>query len=258
VSLSFSGFCEGLGVPLHNKYWSWCARSYEKRLAVFTVWEDRIDDGRYTFTTQPRPNDVRKKPGRTELVSVLDEAIRHGWAAYGIQCRAVDMDANPRERKSFESGYLLDMRVQRSDNQYIGQIVGKISPKIVSERGEQAGWVVSSAINDIDQDEVGNSDPEYRTRMSGSYVRDDKVRQHVLKRANGVCEECNQRGFLKRDGQIYLETHHIISLSEQGVDKPHNVIALCANDHRQAHFGKNWAELQGKFLATLNRYRMDN
>jgi 5-methylcytosine-specific restriction protein A len=31
----------------------------------------------------------------------------------------------------------------------------------------------------------------------------------------------------------YLETHHVISLSEQGPGKVTNVIALCPNDHRR-------------------------
>jgi 5-methylcytosine-specific restriction protein A len=33
-----------------------------------------------------------------------------------------------------------------------------------------------------------------------------------------------------------LETHHIIPLSEEGEDIEENVIALCPNDHRRAHF----------------------
>jgi len=112
-----------------------------------------------------------------------------------------------------------------------------------------------SAANDIALNEIGNSDPEYRKRMSRHYERDAKVRQIVLQRAEGVCEECGQPGFLKLDGKRYLETHHIISLSEEGADQPHNVIALCANDHRRAHFASDWQELQEKFLIKIEKYR---
>jgi 5-methylcytosine-specific restriction enzyme A len=258
VSVSFSKFCEELGAPLHNVNWSWCAISHEKRFALFTVWEDQIVDGRYEFTTKPRASDVRKKAGRTELLRVLDTVIANGYAAYGIQCRAVDYEANPRKRKSFEIDSLLDMRVRFENDDYIGQIVGYIPPKVVSERGDEIAWIASTAINDIEQDHVGNDDPEYRKRMSGSYVRDAKVRDLVLKRAAGICEECNQRGFLKADGKVYLETHHVISLSEQGPDKPHNIIALCANDHRRAHFGRDWKEMQDRFLEKLSKYRIES
>lgn len=118
--------------------------------------------------------------------------------------------------------------------------------------------VPNSVIDDIDKNDFGNDDPEYRIRMAGSYVRDPKVREQVLKRANGFCEECNQPGFRTKTGQLYLETHHVISLSEQGPDRPHNVIALCATDHRRAHFAENWAELQDKFLANLKKYKTEN
>ncbi len=118
--------------------------------------------------------------------------------------------------------------------------------------------IPKDGIDDIDQSDFGNDDPEYRKRMAGSYVRDAKVREKVLKRANGFCEECGQRGFLTKYGQPYLETHHVISLSEQGPDRPHNVIALCANDHRRAHFSENWVELQDRFLAKLSRYETEN
>ena len=39
------------------------------------------------------------------------------------------------------------------------------------------------------------------------------------------------------DGKRYLESHHIESLGEEGPYTEENVIALCANDHREAHFG---------------------
>jgi 5-methylcytosine-specific restriction protein A len=150
------------------------------------------------------------------------------------------------------------MRVRFENDDYIGQIVGYIPPNVIAERGNQTAWIASTAINDIEKDDIGNGDPEYRRRMSGSYVRDAKVRDLVLKRAKGSCEECYEHGFLKADGKVYLETHHVISLSEQGPDMPHNVIALCANDHRRAHYAKNWAELQDKFLAKLSKYKTEN
>jgi hypothetical protein len=109
----------------------------------------------------------------------------------------------------------------------------------------------ASAINDIADPSDGNDDPEYRKRMAGAYVRDPLVRRKVLKRANGRCEFCGQTGFLNRSGEPYLETHHVISLAEQGVDRVTNVIALCPNDHRRAHFGSDWKELQAEFLKKL-------
>jgi hypothetical protein len=110
-----------------------------------------------------------------------------------------------------------------------------------------------SAISDLDGDDLGNDDPEYRKRMAGAYFRDQKVRLAVLDRAAGCYEHCGQPGFQSLSGKPFLETHHIISLSEQGRDKQSNVIALCPNDHRRAHFGSDWKELQDTFLAIVQK-----
>lgn len=105
----------------------------------------------------------------------------------------------------------------------------------------------SSALNDIDPEDNGLDRPNYRKAMAGGFVRNQKVRMKVLERANGRCEYCSSCGFLKEVGGRYLETHHIISLSKNGPDRLSNVIALCPNHHRQAHFGKAWEALQAEF-----------
>jgi HNH endonuclease len=111
----------------------------------------------------------------------------------------------------------------------------------------------SAAINDLEQDEIGNDAPEYKRRMAGNYVRDAKVREQVLKRANGVCEYGGCTTFTQENGQAYLEAHHVISLSEQGIDRLSNVIALCANHHREAHLGEKWQLLQDEFIQILKK-----
>lgn len=91
-----------------------------------------------------------------------------------------------------------------------------------------------------------------RALRTGFYfIRDPKVRESVLKRAKGECEYCSARGFLLPDGRHYLEAHHVIALSELGVDTVWNVIAVCANHHREAHFGSNADTLEKKFLQII-------
>ena len=49
-------------------------------------------------------------------------------------------------------------------------------------------------------------------------------------------------------GALYLETHHVIPLGEGGADDDGNVVALCANDHRRAHFAENSEAIRDRFL----------
>lgn len=108
----------------------------------------------------------------------------------------------------------------------------------------------------VDQFEARtDEDEEVRRReQSGlAYVRRPEVRAAALRRAGGCCEHCGAPGFVRADGAIYLETHHIIPLSDRGADTLANVICLCPNHHREAHYGADAEKLRALFLGYLGR-----
>ena len=84
-----------------------------------------------------------------------------------------------------------------------------------------------------------------------AFDRSSEVRRAVLKRAAGVCECCSAPGFKMDNGSIFLETHHVIPLSEKGPDQEWNVVAICPNDHRQAHFAEGRAALRDRLIKYL-------
>lgn len=103
-------------------------------------------------------------------------------------------------------------------------------------------------------DQYTTPEPQLPVRrgVSGKvWERDRKVRDAALFRAKGRCELCKLPGFRMMDGGIYLETHHVIPLSEKGVDHERNVVALCPNDHREAHHGVRREKIQSRLLAML-------
>lgn len=75
------------------------------------------------------------------------------------------------------------------------------------------------------------------------YDRNPDVVAEALHRANGYCESCGQKApFIRAsNGTPYLEAHHTEPLSEGGLDIIENVIALCPNCHREAHYGKSYS-----------------
>lgn len=83
------------------------------------------------------------------------------------------------------------------------------------------------------------------------FDRSSEVRRAVLERAAGVCECCGVLGFKMDNGRIFLETHHVIPLSKNGPDEKWNVVAICPNDHRRAHFGEDRAALRDQFIENL-------
>lgn len=91
-----------------------------------------------------------------------------------------------------------------------------------------------------------------RHDISGTVInRSAAVRNAVLKRANGVCEYCGVLGFKTPSGAIFLETHHVIALSEDGPDQEWNVVGICPTDHRRAHLGDDCTEIQEVLLNLL-------
>jgi 5-methylcytosine-specific restriction protein A len=93
--------------------------------------------------------------------------------------------------------------------------------------------------------------PTARSARCIVFQRDPAVRAHVVKRANGRCEYCGRRGFLLPNGNHYVEAHHIIALAKQGPDTLENVIALCPEHHREAHFGSGAESLEQECLQLL-------
>jgi 5-methylcytosine-specific restriction protein A len=58
----------------------------------------------------------------------------------------------------------------------------------------------------------------------------------VKERAAGVCQLCDKPApFYNKKGEAYLECHHVIWLSRDGVDEIYNAVALCPNCHRKMH-----------------------
>ncbi|MFP7736840.1 HNH endonuclease [Priestia aryabhattai] len=78
--------------------------------------------------------------------------------------------------------------------------------------------------------------PGSRMVVTKGYERDVYVSEYAKRRANGVCQLCEEPAlFHTKKGEPYLETHHIEWLSKGGEDTTENTVALCPNCHRRMH-----------------------
>lgn len=96
---------------------------------------------------------------------------------------------------------------------------------------------------------------QQRSQITTSYIRDRYVSDYAKQRANGVCQLCNLPApFIDRDGKPYLESHHIIWLSDGGDDSINNTVALCPNCHRKMHVINLASDVEKllKIAATVN------
>jgi len=98
------------------------------------------------------------------------------------------------------------------------------------------GIVEQTYVDQFDLDQASKAEPKRAEVTTTPFIRDPAVRHRVKQRAKGRCELCGNPGFKMVSGAVYLETHHVVPLSVGGPDTDTNVVALCADDHRKAHY----------------------
>lgn len=121
---------------------------------------------------------------------------------------------------------------------------------LATDSGDQANL---DSLDDLDDRPVGAQQPPRIKSSAMAFQRDQSVRDYVIRRAQGRCEQCGKEGFLMMNGKRYLEAHHIISLADQGPDTVENVIALCPEHHREAHYGARRYEMEAEMIEKLRR-----
>lgn len=68
------------------------------------------------------------------------------------------------------------------------------------------------------------------------YYRDPYLKELVKRIAEGKCQYCGSDApFNDKNGNPYLEEHHVERLADGGKDMIDNVVALCPNCHRKMH-----------------------
>lgn len=118
---------------------------------------------------------------------------------------------------------------------------------------------IKNAINLWDEARFAEDQPIKSFTQVSVYIRNPHVSLLTKKRANGYCELCNDSSpFLSRSGEPYLETHHIVQLSDNGVDKLYNCVALCPNCHKELHYGELSEVKQKAVTEMLYRALLDS
>lgn len=85
----------------------------------------------------------------------------------------------------------------------------------------------------------------HRSVIKDVDIRDPYIAEYTKVRANGICQLCNLPApFATKDGNPYLESHHVVWLSEGGADSIDNTVALCPNCHKKMHVLNDRADVE--------------
>lgn len=108
---------------------------------------------------------------------------------------------------------------------------------------------ISAALLDQDMRDVtadAKETEEWRTVRK----RNEKAVRILKKLYGGQCQITgDQHTFVKRDGTLYSEAHHVIPLGEEGSDSPENIIIVSPLIHRMLHY----AEVSTLDLSAIGR-----
>lgn len=96
--------------------------------------------------------------------------------------------------------------------------------------------VLRKKIKDIDR--INRTKGPSVTHAEAKRHERDSALSGLLKELRGYkCQICGYT-FETATGELYCECHHLEYLAHQGLDVSKNMLVVCANCHRQMHYGK--------------------
>lgn len=246
--VSLTAFLSSLDCRLRIGFY-WSATSENQKRIIVTVWDDEVDNRKYVLLPK---DDLPWKflPGAYELRRHIPLALKADAEVFGVICHAVNTAAGTRKRAYYNELELVKLQIREVGGAWIAELGDFVSVQQLRD-GVPLTPTTGDAFNDLDVP-MGQINPLTASTAAGRrFIRDAMVREFVVSRAQGRCEHCDAEAFIKENGQPYLEGHHVDGLAAGGPDTVDNVIALCPNDHREAHYGRKRAELNKKMLGTI-------
>jgi hypothetical protein len=209
------------------------------QLVVLNLWHDlmRCEKGKITcgFNFTLLANDTTLAPVRRRHAAEAQSAVELA-VAENIPIRAIVLKSKqPFEFDTVETRLLDPLAwavTEYNQNTGDGNLTRGVQP------GNILPEVIDNGVQDLYAEPEGAIFRDRALAVRDVIVRDARVRARVLKRSSGKCEYCRKDGFPTSNGRRYVEAHHIIALAQQGRDTDENVIALCPEHHRQAHYGE--------------------
>ena len=216
------------------------------RAPVVNVWHDEMREsgGVVCVSMTLRERDDFVGPQRTRARKLLEALVAAGHQ--NTPLRVIVNDGTRASAKG-EAGHVTTRLLDATP--WHVQAVDPVTGACTLARGPGLGGVA-----DQFDDAEDPSAPIRRATTTETFVRDPNLRRSALARARGVCEYCGTTGFTMLDGRVFLETHHVRPLGEGGLDRADNIVAICANDHREAHHGVRAPEIRNFLTARIAQF----
>jgi len=162
---------------------------------------------------------------------------------YADKPLTIDMlrDARPSASKLLLNGFqAASFRIPADDFRAVMELLGEDLDDLPSP---PPNFDTTSAALAAMEKKYRHASPEVKERIS-KYIERGSIGGLVKKQTGFKCQVCDALGrdplgFKKKSGEHYVEAHHVKAVSgkEVGSLGASNVMTVCANHHRQLHYG---------------------
>lgn len=242
-----------LGISMTSKY-DWCFSDSKNGPHLLNIWHDHIaeEDGEIYFiddsaewADRNRETAVQVQLNRASAVtSLILTAYYTKQPVHVAILNGVRKQIRLRETSKARQRELDDVLWyphHREDDGRIRLIRGKPQP---ADFDPNADLFQNSQTKPLPAPPI-----KVERKGTATFERDSEVVKLAKRRAaDGRCELCGKEGFRTAKGESYLEGHHVIPLNCGGLDDVRNVVAICADDHRRAHYGEERHAIRDRMI----------
>ena len=211
-------------------------------------------EGVFNYTGEGQEGDMKMTKGNLAIRDhqknrksiYLFEKVETGYNFVGL-CNYID---DRIEKLNDRNGELRDAIVFRLDVKNIEEITSSINsveaPKAVYITKPSKG----KSLQQLREIALSSTPTHASTKEKIQSIqnRSTAIKLYAKKRANGICEGCNETAPFETKSGPYLEVHHLTRLADGGADLPQNVIALCPTCHRKAHYSLDCLEFNNQLI----------
>ncbi|MCG8472271.1 MAG: HNH endonuclease [Desulfobacterales bacterium] len=214
------------------------------------------DDGVFWYTGEGQKGPMRMESGNKAIrdhkknnkTIHMFEYTRKAYVRYmGVaECIGYHEEQRPDNEGSMRTAFIFHLDIDSTIGIDKAEVVSKYIPKPAKElRRKSLKDLRISAL------EKADNVPSVKEKLAQTYYRSQAIKFYALKRSNGDCEACNDPAPFNSKAGPFLECHHLHRVSDGGPDHPENVIALCPNCHRKAHYAVNAKEFNNTLKSVV-------
>ena len=157
-----------------------------------------------------------------------------------LHCRPYQT-LQPDRHNRLRNVWIFPLKIERVDAQYKVPQRLLIKKQVIKEKAAKRLSDKALFLRAVH----ANKQPITRQVDSSAYEKNVYVSELAKRRADGVCQLCDQPApFLTKNGEPYLECHHIVRLAKGGEDTIENTVALCPNCNKNMHFLNQKADVK--------------